>query len=134
MKIQIDLTAKTIKLESNVNFGEFVIKMQEMLPDWKEYKISTNTVIEWKEFPVYRYERRKYYPWWNDVMYTDSTSQLTAIGTSTSGLEFTSNSNPLFEKKAPKTSDNNLKTISDILYRWENGKERESENIINVEI
>lgn len=99
MKIQIDLTLKTIKLESNVNFGEFVEKIQEMLPDWKEYKISTNTTIEWREYPVYRYQRSGWYDWNHNWYYGNN---LTASGTSTSGLQFNKSSNPLFEEKAPK--------------------------------
>ena len=53
MKIQIDFTLKTIKLESNVNLGKFVETMQEMFSDWKEYKILTNTKIEWVSYPTY---------------------------------------------------------------------------------
>lgn len=81
MKIQIDLTAKTIKLESNVNFGEFVTKMQEMFSDWKEYNISTNTTIQWKEYPVWIYREYNRNPWWC------STNGSTAIGTTLTTTE-----------------------------------------------
>lgn len=68
MKLQIDFELKTIKLESDINFGEFVEKIQTMLPDWKEFKISTNTVIQWREYPVWRYRRYNDWPW-NQIMY-----------------------------------------------------------------
>lgn len=102
MKIQIDLTAKTIKLESNVNFGEFIEKMQQMLPDWKEYSISTNTTIQWKEYPVWIYKPYERHNWWYSTAGNTTASLTTAaIGISSSGITFTSNSNPLFESKAP---------------------------------
>ena len=80
MKIQIDFTAKIIKIESNVNFGEFVTKLQEMLPDWKDYSIYTNTTIEWREFPVWKY-RRNVWPW-TDITYSNSGH--TILGTTSS--------------------------------------------------
>ena len=62
MKIQIDYDNKTISLEDNVDLGLFVKRIKEILPEWKEWSLKTNTVIEnWTPpFQVY-----PLYPWWN---------------------------------------------------------------------
>lgn len=47
MKIQLDLNARTIKIEESVNLGEFVKAMKKLFAndEWKEFKIETNTTI-----------------------------------------------------------------------------------------
>ena len=47
MKIQIDTTAKTIKVEADVKLGELVEVLEGLLPKkvWMEYTLITNTVI-----------------------------------------------------------------------------------------
>lgn len=56
MKLQIDFDKKTIKIEDAVNFGTLVERLQSLLTDWKDYTIFTNTKIEWREYPVYKYK------------------------------------------------------------------------------
>jgi len=63
MKLQIDLDAKIIRIEENVNLGEFFSKLEELLPDlkWREYelKVSPNT-------PTYPYYNPiNYYGTWS---------------------------------------------------------------------
>lgn len=72
MRIQLDTTNKTIKLEDGVNLKEFFSKVQQILPngEWEDFTLETNTTIQqWanpiiiKEYPspyqpVYRY------PWY----------------------------------------------------------------------
>lgn len=78
MKLQIDFTNKTIKLEDNVNFAELVTKLQQMLPDWADYKIMTNTVIQWTN-PYYNYIEWRYKPYYSNPIYCSSGSQLTNV-------------------------------------------------------
>ena len=66
MKIQIDTTQKVIRLESTENLGEFVTAIEQMLPNglWKEFKIETNTTIQWINPIVWRdiYRPQPYFP------------------------------------------------------------------------
>ena len=41
MKIQLDFTNKIIKVEENVNFFELTKKLKSILPDWKEWILSS---------------------------------------------------------------------------------------------
>jgi len=67
MKIQLDYDNKTITLEDNVNLGEFVDKVKKILPDFKEWKLNTQTVIDWVNpitVPYIPYVPYRAYPWW----------------------------------------------------------------------
>jgi hypothetical protein len=48
MKIQIDTTEKTIKVELPVNMGELETELEKLLPNWKEY-----TLIKEPEYVPY---------------------------------------------------------------------------------
>jgi len=65
MKIQIDTTAKTIKIEGLANLGELFGTLEKILPDreWEEYKLETNTVIQSWGNPIYIREPHFIYPW-----------------------------------------------------------------------
>lgn len=71
MKIQLDTTEKTIKVEEAVNLGELMEVIEKVLPDWKDYKISP-TVINHFASPIIIRERRydPYYPWWQSQLST----------------------------------------------------------------
>lgn len=72
MKIQLDTTNKTIKIEENVLLSKLMDTLNSLLPnkEWKKYTLETNTVIShWvnpyiieriKEVPVYP---KPDYPW-----------------------------------------------------------------------
>jgi hypothetical protein len=74
MKIQLDTIAKVIKVEGTINLGEFFKAIKDLLPNdtWKEYKLETNTVINWYRYPIYDYYPKPYnpYPWWPTITYT----------------------------------------------------------------
>lgn len=57
MKLQIDTSEKTIRVEEQVNFGELVKVLNKLLPkgEWKTYKLETNTVINWNQYPIWTY-------------------------------------------------------------------------------
>ena len=69
MKIQIDTDKKVLRLESDINLGEFMKKVKVLFPDdgWKDYKLETNVEIQWQN-PIY-IDRwvQPYYPWWPTV-------------------------------------------------------------------
>ncbi len=49
MKLQLDTTAKTIKISEKVNLSEFMEMIKQILPGetWKEYSIEVTTIFEW---------------------------------------------------------------------------------------
>ena len=55
MKIQLDFDRKVIKVENNVNFGEFMKKIKQIFPngEWKEFDLETNVSLNWH--PQYTY-------------------------------------------------------------------------------
>ena len=66
MKIQIDTEKKVLRLESDVNLGEFMTKIKVLFPkgEWKDFKLETNVEVKWSN-PIY-IDRWHYpsYPWW----------------------------------------------------------------------
>jgi hypothetical protein len=63
MKIQLDYDTKTITLVDDVKLKEFFNKIKTLLPDWKDWNLNAQTVINWNN-PI----RIPYYPdptpWW----------------------------------------------------------------------
>lgn len=49
MKIILDTSEKTIKVEGTVNLGELIETLEKMLPlgEWKSFKLETNSIIQW---------------------------------------------------------------------------------------
>ena len=77
MKIQLDTTAKTIRVEQVISLGDFVDTLERLLPGgaWKSFKLETNTIINWGN-PIYidRWMPYTPYPWWqNPVIYCGDT-------------------------------------------------------------
>jgi hypothetical protein len=61
MKLVLDTTNKTIKIEEPVNLGELIDTLNKLLPstEWREFKLETNTQIiqpyinPWIPYPWY---------------------------------------------------------------------------------
>lgn len=76
MKLQINTTEKTIKVEEKVNLKELLDNVKKLFPnnEWKEYTLETNTVINWTSNPIiirdYTYP---HYPWTTQPYYYDGT-------------------------------------------------------------
>lgn len=71
MKIQLNTTEKTIKIEEKVNLGELFLFLNQILPDlWREFSIETNSSILWCD-PI-KVEPWFYpsYPWWREPIIT----------------------------------------------------------------
>ena len=68
MKLQLDTTMKTIKVEGMVNLKELMETLERLLPGglWKEFSLESNTTIIWTNPTVIypRYPVWPYYPWW----------------------------------------------------------------------
>lgn len=64
MKLQIDTTNKTIKIEQDANLLDFYKAIKKLLPDdWKEYKVLTTEIYTWTYPIVYKYEDIKPIEW-----------------------------------------------------------------------
>lgn len=79
MKIQLDYEHKIITLDQDTNLGEFMDKVQTILPDWKEWKLETHTtisrwqnpvIIEKIEYPTYPSPNTDPLPWWQQPTIT----------------------------------------------------------------
>lgn len=68
MKIQMDTTRKTIKIEEDVKLSLLISTLKKLLPnnEWKSFTLQTNTVISYWHNPIYIKTYPKYpeYPWY----------------------------------------------------------------------
>lgn len=116
MKLQIDTSEKTIKVEEQVNFGELVKILNKLLPkgEWKTYKLETNTVINWNQYPVWTYPRGIYPPYPTEEPYyieCGTTSGYATIGCliTTDGVgDTTTNANVPFTLTEAATGTYNI--------------------------
>lgn len=55
MKIQLDTTQKTIKIEEQVKLSKLVETLERLLPkgEWKEFTLETNTTISYWSNPYH---------------------------------------------------------------------------------
>ena len=99
MKLVLDTTNKTIKIEESVNLGELTETLERMLPLglWKEFTLETNTQIVWSN-PIiirdYPYIINPYpyptYPWYNplpQIIYSDGITATPQLQTGTYCIE-----------------------------------------------
>ena len=68
MKLQLDTSAKTIKVEGSVKLSELTDTLDKILPGiWKEFTLEANTTIVNWQSPVYIYRdqiKPPVYPYW----------------------------------------------------------------------
>ncbi|MFA5431973.1 MAG: hypothetical protein WC319_03760 [Candidatus Paceibacterota bacterium] len=85
MKIQFDTTAKTIKIEEQVNLGELIMKLEMLLPNgqWKEYSLEVSIIYNWG-YPVVITEPipfvNPWLPFWQQPIITCGTSNYSDNG------------------------------------------------------
>ena len=86
MKIQLDTTKKTIKVEESVSLLELTDALEKLLPngEWKEFKLETHTVIQNWSAPIVIRERP--YPYWSQPWYQPTIGGSTIKVTSASEL------------------------------------------------
>lgn len=79
MKIQLDYDRNIIKLESSlVKLSDFVEKIQSILPDWEEWRLETNTIVNWTNPIVIDQPLQPISPWWQQPHITYDNNQLIA--------------------------------------------------------
>jgi hypothetical protein len=54
MKMRLDTTKKTIKIDENVKLENFIKTLEKLLPEelWKEYTLEANTAIQNWQNPI----------------------------------------------------------------------------------
>jgi len=76
MKIQLDTTKKTIKVEEAVKLSKFMETVKKILPnnEWKDFTLETNTTIQGWSYPIYI--ERWTQPWYEQpwIHYCNNTS------------------------------------------------------------
>ena len=83
MKLQLDTTKKTIKLESNVKISELVKTPKKLFPngEWQDFTLETNVTIHGWSSPIFikTYPTVTYptYPWYEKVWCDGSNSSTT---------------------------------------------------------
>lgn len=68
MKLQLDYDNKIISLDSNANLRELVDRLQQILPDWEDWKINTS-INNWRNPIIIREYPSK--PWWEYQSYSE---------------------------------------------------------------
>lgn len=113
MRIQLDTSEKTIKVEGTVPFKELIDTLKKLLPDreWEKYTLESNTTIHNWSYPIYIEKWRDPYPWWNqNITLCKGTTSGGAVGVSSSAIS----------AQASYTADNKLKAM-------------EQRNVFNIE-
>ena len=81
MKLQLDTTNKTIKIEENVQFSKLMSVVKRLLPhgEWQDFTLLTNTTIEhWSTPIIYReYYPNPTTPWWQSPWISNPTFMAT---------------------------------------------------------
>lgn len=86
MKLQIDTSKKTIKLEESVKLESLIKTLKQLFPnnEWKQFTLETNTVINnWNRpliiEPIKTYPTYPRYPWydWSSVYSSSNTMSKT---------------------------------------------------------
>lgn len=98
MKIQIDTSAKTIKLEQSAKITEILSVVKKLLPnDWKEYSLEAVTIINnWQNpviipyWPYYPYQPINVFTTCGDGM-TFTNDNTCAINSTVCNYEITTN-------------------------------------------
>ncbi|MBS3775803.1 MAG: hypothetical protein KGY70_11490 [Bacteroidales bacterium] len=83
MKIQLDYDNKMLTVENNVNLGELMEKIKQVLPDWKKWTLETKTEVIWNNPVVVREPYNPYYFNWPIIWCDDSTAGVSIDNTFT---------------------------------------------------
>lgn len=91
MKLQLDTTTKTIKIEADVVLSELMELLDKILPgEWKKYTLQTNTTITNWSYPLIIKEyikEQKTYPWYGDNNRFYCSTSNTQLKTGTYNIE-----------------------------------------------
>jgi hypothetical protein len=68
MKLQLDTTNKTVKIENDIKVSQLIKTLKSLLPnDWKDFTLQTNVTINNWSNPIYvekQIIREREYPWY----------------------------------------------------------------------
>ncbi len=67
MKIQLDYDNKVVTIENDVNLGDFVDRIQELLPEWDKWNLNTQTIINNWQNPIVIDRYIPNLPWWEHL-------------------------------------------------------------------
>jgi len=112
MKLQLDTSEKVIKVEEQVNFGELVKTLNKLLPkgEWKTYKLETNTVINWNQYPVWTYPNYPFMYARSGILTTTDCVGVTTTGYCTTDAT-TTNADTPFTLTSATSGTYNIDTI-----------------------
>lgn len=80
LKLQLDTTKKTIKIDEDVKLTKLMSVVKRLLPngEWMDFTLQTNTVIEHWTQPYRWYWNEPVYPWYTPVTYTATNLSLSS--------------------------------------------------------
>lgn len=107
MKLQLDTTNKTIKIEERINLKELFEVLSKLLPnnEWKEFDLETSTtIIGWHDpvvvpypIPVNPAQNPWSQPWYYMAAYDGTKTGISPIlKEGTYCIEFDNNSEPVY--------------------------------------
>jgi len=80
MKIQLNYDTKVVTVEKRVNIKELFDTLKRILPDWKEWELSTNTEIIWRNpIPIVIEPNPYIYPQPPKIWYGGATDMDTTV-------------------------------------------------------
>ncbi len=88
MKLQINTTEKTIKIEESVNLNDLFETLDKLFPnlEWKEFKLEQTIITNWTS-PIVIQPFEPYqsplYPWQSPIIYGNNTTSETTTSTVT---------------------------------------------------
>jgi len=98
MKIQLDTTEKTIKIEEKVNLGEFIDALEKLLPVglWRTFTIEVQVITNWSNpiiirdhvWPDWRHPLYPQYPWITYCATGDNIQQQQQLQSGNYNIEF----------------------------------------------
>jgi len=71
MKIQLDTSAKTIKVENDIKIKDLIKTLKKLLPDdWEDFELQTNVTINNWNTPIVVGGgwSRPLFPWYNETI------------------------------------------------------------------
>jgi hypothetical protein len=99
MKLQLDTTNKTIKVENDIKISLLIKTLKEMLPnDWKNFTLQTNTTIQhWTNpivWPIYYqpYVQPYTQPWYVTCQTTGTQNAINTVSNLTCSNSLSSQS------------------------------------------
>lgn len=94
MKIQLDTTNKTVKIEESVSLETFYDFITKLLPndEWKNYQLKVELITNWS-YPI---TIKEYIPYWQQPWYNQNPYVINCSSDTNSTLLTTTSNNAIF--------------------------------------